>query len=110
MATLGDIGPVLKSFGKWAFLKRLYQQINEDEIFVWASALAYSWLFSIFPFLILLLSLVPYLPQNAKQTAQAHVSDMITQMLGKEAHTINDNLDGLMHEQRNGWLGIGLVV
>jgi len=110
MATLGDIGPVLKSFGKWAFLKRLYQQINEDEIFVWASALAYSWLFSIFPFLILLLSLVPYLPQSAKQTAQTHVSDMITQMLGKEAHTINDNLDGLMHEQRNGWLGIGLVV
>jgi len=110
MATLGDVRPVLKSIGKWPFLKRLWQQIDEDEIFVWASALAYSWLFSIFPFLILLLSLVPYLPESAKNTAQSHISEMLTQMLGKEAHTINDNLDGVMRHQHNGWLGIGLVV
>jgi membrane protein len=110
MATLGDIRPVLKSYGSWAFLKRLWQQSSEDDIFVWASALAYSWLFSIFPFLILLLSLVPYLPKKAKDTAYNSVSRFITEMLGKEAPTINDNLTSVMHNQRTGWLGIGLVL
>ncbi len=110
MATLGDIPPVLRSFGPWAFFRRLWQQIGEDEIFVWASALAYSWLFSIFPFLILVLSLVPYLPDEAKKSARKAISGFISEMLGKEAHTINDNIDSVMHQQRNGWLGIGLVV
>jgi membrane protein len=110
MATLGDVRPVLRSYGTWAFLRRLWQQSNEDDIFVWASALAYSWLFSVFPFLILLLSLVPYLPQKAKGSAYNAVSRLITEMLGKEAHTVNDNLAGVMHHQRKGWLGIGLVV
>lgn len=110
MATLGDVRPVLKSFGTWAFLKRLRQQIDEDEIFVWASALAYSWLFSVFPFLILVLSLIPYLPERDKASAQKEISSAITQMLGKEAPTINDNLTSLLHVQRKGWLGIGLIV
>jgi membrane protein len=110
MATLGDIGPVLKSCGTWTFLKRLWRQVGEDEIFVWASALAYSWLFSIFPFLILLLSLVPYLPDRDKSSAQRAISNSINQMLGKEASTINDNLTSIMHDQRRGWLGIGLIV
>jgi membrane protein len=110
MATLGDVRPVLRSYGTGAFLRRLWQQIGEDDIFVWASALAYSWLFSIFPFLILLLSLVPYLPRKAKDSAHNAISGFITEMLGKEAHTINDNIYRVMDQQRNGWLGIGLVV
>jgi membrane protein len=110
MATLGDIRPVLRSFGTWAFLRRLWQQIGEDDIFVWASALAYSWLFSVFPFLILLLSLVPYLPAKAKDNAYSAVSRLITEMLGREAPTLNDNLNSVMANHRTGWLGIGLVV
>src|SRR5208282_6727071 len=65
---------------------------------------------SIFPFLILLLSLVPYLPRSAKDSAHNAISGFITEMLGKEAHTINDNLCFVMNQQRNGWLGVGLVV
>lgn len=110
MAKLGDVGSVLKSYGLWAFLKRLWQQLSEDEIFVWASALAYSWLFSIFPFLILLLSLVPYLPDKAKDQAHRAVEGFVTEMLGKEAPTINVNLESVMQHPHRGWLGIGLVV
>jgi membrane protein len=94
----------------WPFLKRVAQQINEDGIFVWAAALAYSWLFSIFPFLILLLSLVPYLPDSAKNSAYRAVAEFITTMLGKEAHTINDNIEQVMRQPRRGWLIIGLAV
>ena len=110
MASLRDVVPVMRSYGTWAFLKRVWQQINEDGIFVWASALAYSWLFSIFPFLILLLSLTPYLPESAKESAHKVISGFITSMLGKAAHTINDNVDSVMQQPRRGWLIIGLAL
>jgi membrane protein len=110
MASFADIRPVLKSCGTWTFLKRVYNQISEDGLYVWASALAYSWLFSVFPFLILLLSLVPYLPKNTKDSAQQVVTKAISQTLGKEAPTINDNIKILTHETRTAWLWIGLCV
>ncbi len=110
MACLRDVIPVMRSYGTWAFLKRIWQQISEDGILVWASALAYSWLFSVFPFLILLLSLVPYLPDSAKKSANHVISEFITQMLGNAAHTINDNVDSVMQQPRRGWLIVGLAV
>jgi len=48
MASLRDVIR-LRSYGTWAFFKRVWQQINETA-FRLASALAYSWLFSVFPF------------------------------------------------------------
>jgi membrane protein len=110
MASLRDIRPVLKSHGAWAFLRCVRQQMNEDGIYVWASALAYSWLFSIFPFLILLLSLVPYLPDKTRANASGAVAGFISQILGKEASTLNDNIKQVVDKPRTGWLGIGLVV
>jgi membrane protein len=94
----------------WAFLKRIWKQVDEDNIFVWASALAYSWLFAIFPFLILLLSLVPYLPKNARDSAKTNITHSISTVLGKEATTINANLDSLINVRRSSWLWVGLLV
>jgi membrane protein len=88
----------------------VWKQTNDDGIFVWASALAYSWLFAVFPFLILILSLVPYLPQNTRDQAKQAITSSISTMLGKEAATINSNVDVVMNNRRNGWLGIGLAV
>jgi membrane protein len=110
MASLRDLQPVMKELGLWQLSKRVYQQSNEDNIFVLASALAYSWLFSIFPFLILLLSLVPYLPDKARNIADQKTTEWVSKALGKEAPTINDNLRSLLNEPRRGWLGISLAV
>jgi membrane protein len=110
MASLADVPAVLKSCGAWTFLRRVGQQINEDGIFVWASALAYSWLFSIFPFLILLISLVPYLPRSTTAQAQTAIDETMKHILGKEASTINANVDYVVSQPHHGWLGIGLAV
>jgi len=91
-------------------LRRVWNQTNEDGIFVWASALAYSWLFAVFPFLILILSLIPYLPKSTRESASRAITESVSTMLGKEAATINDNVKIVMNRPRNGWLGIGLVV
>ncbi|MGD1277632.1 MAG: YihY/virulence factor BrkB family protein [Tepidisphaeraceae bacterium] len=110
MATLRDVRPVFRAMGVWPFIKRIYQQINEDNILVWAASMAYSWLFAIFPFLILLLSLVPYLPSHARHIAQRKIAQSISSALGSAAPTINDNIQSILTQPRRGWLGIGLCV
>ena len=64
MAKLRDISHVMSHVGPWTFLKRIYLQSQEDNLLSWAAALAYSWLFALFPFLIFCLSLVPLLPDQ----------------------------------------------
>lgn len=62
MSRMRDIPHVVRHIGPWTFLKRVYHQMWEDNLLVWAAALAYSWLFALFPFLIFCLSLIPLLP------------------------------------------------
>jgi membrane protein len=58
----------------------------------------------------MLLSLVPYLPRSAKSSAQQAIEKFITDALGKEAATINTNINSVIEEPRRAWLGIGLGV
>jgi membrane protein len=110
MASLGDFKSALRSIGWWSFLKRVVQKVSEDNILVWASALAYSWLFAIFPFLIFLLSLAPFLPEHARQSAENAVNNVVVDLLGKAAPTITDNIHYVLNVHRSGWLGVGLCV
>src|SRR5687768_5540483 len=64
VARLRDIGHVWSHVGPWTFVKRMYNQTWNDNLLVWGAALAYSWLFALFPFLIFCLSLVPLLPDS----------------------------------------------
>jgi len=110
MARIRDVIPVLKTVGPWTFGKRVYQKINGDGILTWAAALAYSWLFAVFPFLIFLLTLVPYLPEHSRRTADREITQFISKTLGTAAPVINDNIQKLLYKSRGGLLGIGLLV
>jgi len=110
MARLRDVPTVLRSFGIWAFVRRIIQQISEDGLYTWASALAYSWLFAVFPFLIFLLTLVPYLPQHARDEVENAVTNFTNTTLGSAAATINDNVMHVTRLSHRGWLGISLLL
>ncbi len=104
MARLSDMPNVLRSVGAIPFTQRIIKEVNEDNLFIWAAALAYSWLFAIFPFLIFLLTLVPYLPEGSKERARTEIRDMIRNVFpGQAAETvwknIDENLDNLLHEK-----------
>jgi YihY family inner membrane protein len=111
MAQLRDVPKVLRNVGLFAFIKRVYLQMNDDQILVWAAALAYSWLFSIFPFLIFLLTLVPYLPSRYTDAAVSGISEQVYQALPenaaqatmREVHAVVDN-------RAQGLLSIGLLI
>ena len=115
MARLRDVPKLLRSVGPLEFAKRVWNQINDDNLFTWAASLAYSWLFALFPFMLFLLALIPYLPQRVRVNAQHYVTDLLTKYLASEAaHTVRDNIENNVHNllhQPRGWvLYFGLLV
>ncbi|HZL33973.1 MAG TPA: YihY/virulence factor BrkB family protein [Tepidisphaeraceae bacterium] len=115
MARLREVSRVLKSVGVFAFSRRVWEEVAKDNLFVWASALAYSWLFAIFPFLLFLLALIPYLPQATKERAQVRLPEMVGHVMPTAASkTVWDNVpkavDSLAHQRRGPLMYLGLVV
>ena len=96
--------------GMWSFAKRVWKEIVDDQIFIWASALAYAWLFAVFPFLIFLLSLVPFLPWRLKVEAADPLRHAVEVLPERAATTLWDNIQNVMHRPHNGLLSLGFVV
>lgn len=114
MARLVDFPKVIRTIGWVEFGRRVWQQIQEDNIFTWASALAYSWLFAVFPFLIFLMSLVPYLPAGLKDHASEEVHELIYEaMPGPAADTVWPNiqpaLENVLTQKRRWLIYLGLL-
>src|SRR5205809_6368565 len=107
MARLSDLPKVFSSVGVVGFARRVWAQVVEDNLFTWAAALAYSWLFAVFPFLIFLLTLLPYLPTGAKDRAEIEIHDIIytTTPSVDSADVIwtnvKDNIYNLLHRKEN---------
>jgi membrane protein len=85
MALLSDVPKVLRAYGPWGFTKRVWEEVEDDHLFTWAAALAYSWLFAIFPFMIFLMTLLPYLPAEMKATAFDEIRGMVYQVFPEPA-------------------------
>jgi len=111
MARLYDLPVVLWRVGPIAFAKRVWSEVNEDNLLVWASALAYAWLFAVFPFFIFLLTLLPYLPQRVKTGAMDSLHNAMIQVLpGDAATTVRNNVDDIMRRRHNGLLSFGIIL
>ncbi|MEM6312569.1 MAG: YhjD/YihY/BrkB family envelope integrity protein, partial [Planctomycetota bacterium] len=93
MARLSDVPRVLKHVGPFAFVRRVAHQVGEDNLLTWAAAMAYSWLFALFPFLIFLLSLLPLLPDRVRIWIVDQVDTSIeTQLPGPAGDTVSQTL------------------
>jgi membrane protein len=90
-----DAGPdspaQLKGRGIWGALKRTFKQFSEDNISDWAAALTYYGVLSIFPGLLVLVSILGMLSSNGKQTVQdtlnqvapGQIKNLVNQVLGQ---------------------------
>jgi membrane protein len=116
MARLRDVAPVLKRVGFVKYWKGVWQQCNEDGVFTWASALAYSWLFAVFPFLVFLLALVPYVPQEGKNWLHDNLGPDLKKALPTDAYKtvwdgyLEQRLPDLLNSRPKGFLSIGLIL
>ncbi|MEL7240035.1 MAG: YhjD/YihY/BrkB family envelope integrity protein, partial [Planctomycetota bacterium] len=102
VAKLRDLPHVVSHVGPWKFLKRVYLQSTEDNMLVWAAALAYSWLFALFPFLIFCLSLIPLLPNSIagreirpdKEEIRGYLNSIL--ITGSNPGDVADNLEEML--------------
>ncbi|MGH7178008.1 MAG: YihY/virulence factor BrkB family protein [Tepidisphaeraceae bacterium] len=112
MPRVRDIGPVVRRVGILKFVTRVWREVGDDNLFPWAASLAYSWMFAIFPFLIVLLSLLPHLPEYMKEEAYADVDGVIDQIMPSNAGGILKQQVHLVLNQPHtgGLLSISLLV
>ena len=111
MARLFDVPHAVRSVGFVRSLKNLVKRIVDDELTTQAAAVAYAWLFAVFPFLIFLITLSAYLPEHQKADAKQVVRGAIDRIMAPAAaQTITDNLDSVLDVPRGGLLSFGLLV
>src|SRR3954465_4403153 len=110
MAALRDLPAVIRQTGLIRFLKKLWFEITDDNLFTWASALAYSWLFAIFPFFLVLLSLIPMLPPTWKAESKKQIDTAVAQLPREAMHTVQQyvdpKLDHLLNQKPVGFTAI----
>ena len=110
MARLREVPGLIRSVGVFTFLKRVVQQTLDDDVLTWAAALAYSWLFAAFPFLIFLLSLVPLLPERFRDQASETVVSGVQQTLaGESANLVSGEVKRIVDQPSPGLLSVGLL-
>src|SRR5437588_282233 len=90
------------------FAQDLSHEMQEDNVTTGAAALAYYFFFSIFPAMIALLSLVPYLPiPNLHQS----VMGMLNQALpGDAAKMFTGVVSEVVTQKKGGLLSVGLLL
>ena len=114
MARLRDVPMVLQRVGAWTFVKNVYQKINDDSLLTWASALAYSWLFAVFPFFLILMTLLPYLPDEWKTGATRQLEYAVAQLPQEAASTVWNNvspkINQLLYDPPRGLFSISVIL
>lgn len=93
--------------GKLEWAKEIWHEIEDDNIFNGAAALAYYLMLAIFPMAIFLLSLLPYLPIPNLQQA---IMDLLHQVLPQNAAELFQGIvENVTSEKRGGLLTFGIL-
>lgn len=93
------------------FAKKVWAEVTKDDVFTWGSALAYAWIFAIFPFMIFLLTLAPYMPGNLKDKAMGAVENAAYSTVGGDAGLkVVESVNEVMSKQKGGLLSFGLIL
>ncbi|HEX8911079.1 MAG TPA: YihY/virulence factor BrkB family protein [Humisphaera sp.] len=112
MATIKDVPAAFKTLGTVGFLKKLWAEISEDGVFTWASALAYSWVFALFPLVLAIVTLAPYLPGQTKKEAIDQVASSLERsgVSGDAGKGVKDSIIEVMTNTNGSLFSIGLFL
>ena len=87
--------------------RRTIQEIRNDDCFGRAAQLAYYFLFALFPFFLVLITLLGYLPLP---NLMDRLMEMLAQLLpGDALRLVQDNVRDLITNQRGGLLSFGIL-
>ena len=86
---------------------RVFHEIQEDDCFGRAAQLAYYFLFALFPFFLVLTTLLGYLPvPNLLDRLMETLAEMLP---GEALRLVQDNVRELVTNQRGGLLSLGIL-
>lgn len=84
--------------------------MNEDGVLTWAAAMAYSWMFALFPLVIFLLTLVAFLPFDSGRMVEEVNRVIQTSLPAEAAKILTDRVPEVLQNQRGGLLTIGALL
>jgi membrane protein len=110
MAQLKDLVPAVRAMGLWKLIVMLIRSISRHQLTTQAAAVAYAWLFAMFPFVLFLITLFAYIPDKRKVDANHYIEDAVHRLLARDAAaTVIDNLKQVLNEPRSGLLSVGIA-
>lgn len=89
--------------------KRVYEQINKDDVFGRAAQLAYYFLLALFPLLIFMTTLLGYFAGAGSKVREGLFSYLATVVPPQAATLINDTLNGVTQGASGGKLSFGIL-
>jgi membrane protein len=93
--------------GLWGLVRRVVAEVQRDNCAGYAAALAYYFLFALFPFFLFLTALLGYLPiPNLLDRMIAFLAQV---MPGEALTLVEDNVRNLVSQQRGGLLSFGIL-
>lgn len=110
MASIRDVPRAIRAIGVVELGKRVYREMGQDNAWTMASAMAYSWLFAIFPFFIFLLALIPYIGFAQAEQADEVIGQFVTQFPPDAAATLLSNIESLRQNPKGGFLSLGIIL
>lgn len=114
MARLRDVTAVCRSVGLIAFCRRVWIEFSKDNLLTWAAALAYSWLFAVFPFFIFLIAMIPHLPARFTSGAMAQLHELLRELPPEMSDVLWNNIrhfaDTMLTQKTGPLILIGLLV
>lgn len=114
MPRLSDVPIAVRKVGLKSLGMEILHRTSKDNVFVWASALSYSWLLAFFPFIIFLLTLLPYIPEQQKTQALDSINEFLQQLPSETAGLLSGYVDQtvgrVLKETRGGLMSVGLLV
>jgi len=97
----------LGGLGVGEFLRRVVAEVQQDNCAGYAAALAYYFLFALFPFFLFLTALLGYLPiPNLMDQIMGWLAQV---MPGEALSLVQDNVGNLVTKQRGGLLSFGIL-
>jgi membrane protein len=84
----------LKGRGLFAALKRTFREFSEDNVTDWAAALTYYGVLSIFPGLLVLVSLLGLLGSTTTETVQGTIQDVAPEEIGRLVTGVVEQVQG----------------
>ena len=96
-----------RGLGFWGLVRRVVAEVQRDNCAGYAAALAYYFLFALFPFFLFLTALLGYLPiPNLLDRMMAFLAKV---MPGEALSLVEENVRSLVSQQRGGLLSFGIL-